>query len=124
MTTITQEQIDARVAEAKALQTANKGGNSSNAQGMAVYEILKKEQRILSTDARLAKLNPKYPTDAVWTNLAVRMREQLAIDGYAVIATGRKPTVYRLVALPSAQPAAKAPAVTPAVTGTVVAAGK
>lgn len=109
--TITPEELKRRVAEAQGLQTANKGGNGANAQGSAVYDYLKKHGAIASNNPLLAQLNPKYPTDAVWTNCAVRMRETLAADGFVVIASGRKPTIYRLVALPSmsATPATPAP---------------
>lgn len=95
--------LESRIAEAKAIQQANKGGNGANVQGQAVYEYLKANGHILSSNPLLAKLNPKYPTDAVWTNCAVRMRDVIASEGFVVIASGRKPTVYRLVALPSAK---------------------
>jgi len=109
--TISQSELEARIAEAKKLQTRS-SGNGGNAQGHAVYEILKKEGRILSTDPRLAALNPKYPTDAVWTYCAKNMVAELASDGFYITASGRKPTVYRLVPLPSVKVTAPTPSVT------------
>jgi hypothetical protein len=92
------------------MQSATKGTNGANSQGTAVYEYLKQHGYILSNNPLLAQLNPKYPTDAVWTNCAVRMRETLAADGFVIVAIGRKPTTYKLVQLASvAKQSAKQP---------------
>jgi len=111
MSNLTQEQIAARIAEAKAAQASVKG-NGANSQGMAVYAYLQEHKSIRSDNPLLSKLNPKYPTDAVWTNCAVRMRDQLAAAGFVIVAHGRKPTVYTLVELPSVRAAAAAVATT------------
>ena len=103
--TIEAKELQTRIDAAKALQSASKGSNGANLQGARVYEYLKIHGSISSNNPLLAQLNPKYPTDAVWTNCAVKMRDLIAADGYVIIATGRKPTVYRLVALPNVTPA-------------------
>jgi len=101
-TVLAQDELNARIAEATMLQRASKGSqNGANAQGQAVYEYLKAHGHIDSNNPLLAQLNPKYPTDAVWTNCAIRMKATLAADGYFIAAVGRKPTRYFLRELPS-----------------------
>jgi hypothetical protein len=102
--TINAAEMQKRLDAVKALQTKS-NGNGANAQGTAVYEYLKVHGRIASNNPLLATLNPKYPTDAAWTNCAVKMREQLAADGYCIVSTGRKPTTYTLTVIPGCTPA-------------------
>ena len=96
---ISKADLDARIAKAKELQKKGRAEHSSTDQGQKVYEYLKQHGSIRSDNPLLAQLNPKYPTDSVWTYCAINMRDQLAADGFVIISTGRKPTTYTLVAL-------------------------
>jgi hypothetical protein len=83
MPSLSQEQIAQRVAEAATLQARERSssGLNSKEQGARIYAYLKEHGSIKSNDPLLAELNAKAPTDAVWTNCALGMREQLAVDG-------------------------------------------
>ena len=77
-----------------------KRGNAQSFEASEVLAHLRKNGSIKSDNPLLAKLNPKYPSDAVWTGVAVRFRKELAEEGLYIVASGRRPTTYTLKTIP------------------------
>lgn len=100
-------ELESRIAEALAMQKQSRGNSGESFENSRVLAYLKQHGSILSSNPLLAQVNPKYPTDAVWSGLAVRFRDKLAEAGYVIVASGRKPTKYTLVTLPSVAKQAK-----------------
>lgn len=102
--TVSDSELKARLEQVKSLQTkgtSSGGGFATN----KVLAYLRVNGFILSNNPLLAEVNPKYPTDAVWTAIAKNMAEPLAAEGLYIKATGRKPTRYELLAIPGITPA-------------------
>jgi hypothetical protein len=104
MSQISEQEIERRLSEVNGLSKRN---SSVALADNPVFLHLQQHGSIRSDNPLLAKVNPKYPTDAVWTALAVNKRRELAVMGLYISSEGRKPTIYRLRAIPSV--AAKQP---------------
>ena len=83
----------------RGLQTKGSANRSTSLETDPMFIILKAEGFVYSNDPRLAQIEPKYPTDAIW-KMKTRYEVELFDLGLFVESTGRKPTRYSLKPIP------------------------